>query len=125
MLRELGAPIGLAAQDTAFDVVEFEGPVASAQDAFADLFASFITADAPGLGFAVDQPATASNATETPSLVVTTADDIVADDGLTSLREAIDFAEANAVEGSGGTTVTFAASVFSDENTDIVFADGA
>ncbi len=47
---------------------------------------------------------------DTPGLVVTTADDIVAEDGLISLREAIAFALAN------GGTVTFSKDVFTRGN---------
>ncbi|MDR1384974.1 MAG: right-handed parallel beta-helix repeat-containing protein, partial [Planctomycetaceae bacterium] len=49
--------------------------------------------------------------TETPSTIVTTLEDIVADDGVISLREAITYAGTNGL----GTTIIFAASLF-DEN---------
>ncbi|MEM7056035.1 MAG: choice-of-anchor Q domain-containing protein [Pseudomonadota bacterium] len=57
----------------------------------------------------------ASEVQETPSLVVTTAEDVVADDGVTSLREAIAFANSATDADNDGEdvdTVTFDASVF-------------
>ncbi|MGF1462727.1 MAG: hypothetical protein ACFB2Z_06135 [Maricaulaceae bacterium] len=109
-------------------VLEFDGLAltgAKARDAFDALFASFVAADAPDLGFALSQPVTASVGAD-PNLVVTTALDVVdATDGLISLREAIDSAEANALAGSGGTTVSFDPTVFAAEDTAIEFASGA
>ena len=51
---------------------------------------------------------------ELPSLIVTTSSDVVAIDGVTSLREAIDFANST----TGADTITFDSSVFA-----MVFAD--
>lgn len=54
---------------------------------------------------------------ETPSLVVTTTDDIVdATDGLTSLREALNFANNTA----GADTITFGGPVFTDATPDTI-----
>jgi CSLREA domain-containing protein len=50
---------------------------------------------------------------DTPSLIVTTSADIVADDGETSLREAIAFANSNA----DASTITFAAGLLGQQIT--------
>lgn len=69
-----------------------------------------------GDGTAYSTPATFTTL-ETPSLVVTTTSDVVdATDGLTSLREAITFANNT----GGADTITFGGPVFTDANPDTI-----
>ncbi len=77
---------------------------------------TFVAYAINGDGTAYSTPATLTTL-EAPSFVVTTTDDIVnANDGLTSLREALDYANST----PGADTITFGGPVFTDANPDTI-----
>ena len=67
---------------------------------------------------------------ELPNLIVTTASDVIADDGVTSLREAINFANSGTTPADTDNdplttdTITFDASVFNGEAADVIRLNG-